>query len=86
MKLSDITIGDNEVVIRIDDALDGDKVKEVGSAEMNAKLTNQLNRLAELGNEINASEGIVFKYGDRLMKSTGSFAAVNQILGMRFQM
>ena len=53
---------------------------------MNAKLTNQLNRLAELGNEINASEGIVFKYGDRLMKSTGSFAAVNQILGMRFQM
>ena len=63
-----------------------DKVKEVGSAEMNAKLTNQLNRLAELGNEINASEGIVFKYGDRLMKSTGSFAAVNQILGMRFQM
>ena len=63
-----------------------DKVKEVGSVEMNTKLTNQLNRLAELGNEINASEGIVFKYGDRLMKSTGSFAAVNQILGMRFQM
>ncbi|MCI5790139.1 MAG: protein translocase subunit SecD [Tenericutes bacterium] len=31
LKLSDITIGDNEVVIRIDDALDGDKVKEVNS-------------------------------------------------------
>ena len=62
-----------------------DKVKEVGSVEMNTKLTNQLNRLAELGNEMNASEGIVFKYGDRLMKCTGSFAAINQILGMRFQ-
>ena len=31
LKLSDITIGDNEVAIRIDDALDGDKVKEVNS-------------------------------------------------------
>ncbi len=31
LKSSDITIGDNEVVIRIDDALDGDKVKEVNS-------------------------------------------------------
>lgn len=31
LKSSDITIGDNEVVIRIDDALDGDKVKEVNN-------------------------------------------------------
>lgn len=31
LKSSDITIGDNEVVIRIDDALDGDKVKAVNS-------------------------------------------------------
>ena len=63
-----------------------DKIKEVGSVEMNNRMTDQLNRLAELGNEINASEGIVFRYGDKLMKCTGSFAAINQILSLRFQM
>ena len=73
-------------------ALSGDledvvnQIKAGGSAEMNDKLTVQLNRLAELGNQINASEGIVFRYGDKLMKATGSFASVNQILGMRFQL
>ena len=63
-----------------------DKVRKEGSVELNDKLTNQLNRLAELGDQINASEGIVFKYGYRLMKSTGSFAAINQILGIRYSM
>lgn len=62
------------------------KIKSEGSSEMNDKLTDQLSRLAELGNQINASEGIVFRYGDRLIKLTGSFAAINQILGMRFQL
>ena len=57
-----------------------------GSEELNKKLTTQLNRLAELGNQLNASEGIVFKYGDRLMKATGSFASVNQILNLKYQM
>jgi len=62
------------------------EVKENGSDELNEKLTTQLNRLAELGNQLNASEGIVFKYGDRLMKATGSFASVNQILNLKYQM
>ena len=62
------------------------EVRESGSSEMNDTLTNQLNRLAELGNSLNATEGIVFRYGDRLMKCTGSFASVNQILGLRFRM
>jgi len=62
------------------------KVKSEGSADMNDKLTAQLSRLAELGDQINASEGIVFRYGDRLMKLTGSFASVNQIINLRFQM
>ena len=31
LKSSDITIGNDEIVIRVDDALDGDKVKEVNS-------------------------------------------------------
>ena len=62
------------------------EVREKGSVEMNDKLTSQLNRLAELGNQLNATEGIVFRYGDKLMKITGSFAAANQILGMRFNL
>ena len=62
------------------------KVKSEGSVDMNDKLTVQLARLAELGDQINASEGIVFRYGDKLMKLTGSFASVNQIINLRFQM
>ena len=49
-----------------------DKVRKEGSVELNDKLTNQLNRLAELGDQINASEGIVFKeladYREELLK------------------
>lgn len=62
------------------------QVRAEGSVEANDKLTIQLNRLAELGNQINATEGIVFKYGDRLIKCTGSFSAINQALGIRFSM
>lgn len=61
-------------------------VQASGSDELNKELTFHLNRLAELGNQINATEGIVFKYGDRLMKCTGSFAALNRALGLRFKM
>jgi hypothetical protein len=60
------------------------EVREKGSVELNDKLTTQLNRLAELGNQLNATEGIVFKYGGRLMKATGSFAALNQALGLKW--
>ena len=53
--------------------------------ETQSKLINQLNRLNRLGGEesINASEGIVFRYKGRLMKLTGSFAPLNQILGLK---
>lgn len=62
------------------------EVREKGSIELNDKLTTQLNRLADLGNQINATEGIVFKYNDRLMKCTGSFAAINQIVGLQYNL
>ena len=62
------------------------EIKTNGSDELKHKLSVQLDRLAQLGNKLNAAEGIVFKYKDRLMKITGSFACVNQILGMRFKM
>ena len=56
-------------------------VRKNGSVENNEKLTRQLNRLAELGDQVNPTEGIVFSYQGKLMKLTGSFAPLNQILG-----
>lgn len=62
------------------------EIRANGSDELKDRLTMQLDRLSQLGNQLNASEGIVFKYGDRLMKLTGSFASVNQVLGLRFKL
>lgn len=50
---------------------------------LRAKLRDQLIRLKNTGNKINATEGIVLKYKNKTIKLTGSFAAVNQILGMK---
>lgn len=63
-------------------------VENEGSEEMKSKLTHQLNRLMQLGGDdsINHAEGIVFNYKGRTMKMTGSFAGLNQIIGLRFQM
>ena len=51
-----------------------------GDDEANQKMTRQLQRLE--GMELNASEGIVFRYKGKLMKCTGSFAALNAAIGM----
>lgn len=48
--------------------------------ETKTKLMQQLQRLEMLGS-VNPTEGIVFRYKGRLMKCTGSFAPLNQILG-----
>lgn len=58
-------------------------VKSEGSSSAQMKLVKQLKRLEKLGGDqsINSVEGIVFKYKGRLMKLTGSFAPLNQILG-----
>lgn len=58
-----------------------DDVRKNGSEDINAKLTNQLKRLAALDDQINPEEGITFVYKGKLMKLTGSFAPLNQILG-----
>ncbi len=54
-----------------------------GTEEDITKLDIQLNRLKSIGDAINAAEGVVFTYKGKLMKLTGSFAAFNQIMGMR---
>ena len=59
-----------------------DNIEKNGSEEVKQQLEFQLTRLRKLGdNAINHAEGIVFTYKGRLMKATGSFAAINQILG-----
>lgn len=62
------------------------EVEKRGSDELKQQLEFQLNRLRKLGNDINSAEGVVFVYKGRLMKMTGSFASVNQILGLRFNL
>ena len=60
-----------------------DAVSEIelnGDDDANQKMTKQLQRLE--GMELNASEGIVFRYKGKLMKCTGSFAALNAAIGM----
>ena len=59
-------------------------IKQHGSTIAQEKVEKNINRLQQLGNKFNATEGIVFTYKGRRMKLTGSFACVNQIMGTRF--
>ena len=63
-----------------------DAVSEIelnGDDEANEKMTKQLTRLEGIG--LNATEGIVFRYKGKLMKCTGSFAALNQAIGLQYK-
>lgn len=57
------------------------RVKSSANINLQDKLSIQLARLKNLEDQINSSEGIVFTYKGKMMKLTGSFAAINQILG-----
>lgn len=57
------------------------EIELTGDDDANQKMTKQLTRLEGIG--LNATEGIVFRYKGKLMKCTGSFAALNQLLGMK---
>ena len=61
-------------------------VEKEGSEEVKQKLAIQMVRMMNIGGQdsINSAEGIVFSYKGKLMKATGSFATMNQILGLRF--
>ena len=61
-------------------------VKANGTIETQDKLIKQLNRLEQLGGEdsINSTEGIVFRYKGKLMKMTGSFSPLNQVIGLKY--
>lgn len=57
------------------------EIELTGDDEANQKMAKQLTRLEGIG--LNATEGIVFRYKGKLMKCTGSFAPLNQLLGMK---
>lgn len=50
------------------------------------KIERSMRRLQKLGDKYNAAEGVVLVYKGRLMKLTGSFAPINQALGVRFDL
>ena len=75
-----------EDIYSLKDELEKDKeyVEKEGTDEMKDVMVRSLQRLNKLGNKLNAAEGIVFQYKGKLMKMTGSFSSLNQILGIKF--
>ena len=61
-----------------------DQVRNVGNPTQIQKLKSELERLNQLGGieKIVASEGLVFFYNGKTYKLTGTFAPLNQILGI----
>lgn len=60
------------------------QIEQSDNEPLKTKLMVNLNRLGS--NTVNATEGIVFRYKGRLMKLTGSFACVNQIIGLKYNL
>jgi hypothetical protein len=63
---------------------EADKIKLNGDEKQIAKVEAELNRLARIGGieSIIPSEGLVFKYKGKIYKLTGTFAAINQLMGI----
>ena len=76
----------DKVIAALKDELEKDKeyVEKEGTDEMKDVMTRSLQRLAKLDNKLNAAEGVVFQYKGKLMKMTGAFSALNQLLGVKF--
>ena len=80
----------DETVRKIKDDLDSiiSSVRKTGNPDLLNKLNYELERLDSIGGmkKIIPAEGITFFYKGELLKITGVFAPVNQILGLRFKM
>ena len=63
------------------------QVRKAGDKKLIEKLKTELERLNNLGgiDKIVASEGLVFTYGGKTYKLTGTFAPLNQILGIFYE-
>jgi hypothetical protein len=64
-----------------------EKVRAAGNPAQIQKFKSELERLNKLGgvNNIVASEGLVFFYGGKTYKLTGTFAPLNQLLGIFYE-
>ena len=60
------------------------RIKKTGGVEQIKKVEAELARLSRIGGieSIYPTEGIVFKYKGKIYKLTGTFAAINQLLGI----
>lgn len=65
-------------------ASEADKIKKTGGPDQIKKVEAELDRLNRIGgmDSIYPTEGIVFRYNGKLYKLTGTFAALNQLLGI----
>lgn len=63
---------------------ESEKIKKGGSEEQIKKVMAELERLERIGGveSIIPTEGIVFVYKGKTMKLTGTFAAINQLMGI----
>jgi hypothetical protein len=63
---------------------EADKIKLNGSTEQILKVQSELERLNRIGGieSIIPTEGIVFTYKGKVFKLTGTFAAINQLMGI----
>ncbi len=63
---------------------EGSKIKKTGGVDQIKKVEGELARLGRIGGieSIYPTEGIVFKYKGKIYKLTGTFAAINQLLGI----
>lgn len=60
-------------------------VENTDDEKSKLKIQQSLVRLAKVNNELNATEGIVFDFKGHKLKLTGSFAPLNQMMGVRFK-
>lgn len=76
----------DKVISMLQAELETDKeyIEREGTDEMKDVMTRSLQRLSKLNNRLNATEGVVFQYKGKLMKMTGAFSALNQLLGIKF--
>jgi len=60
------------------------KIKKGDNLEQIAKVEAELERLNRIGGieSIIPTEGLVFKYNGKIYKLTGTFAAINQLMGI----
>ena len=63
---------------------EADKIKKGGDVKQVEKVMSELDRLNRIGGieSIIPTEGIVFRYKGKVMKLTGTFAAINQLMGI----